>query len=167
MTKFTSALGETRSGMSADWCQESSWALTKLINQYISSGIVPETWKEAVVSPVLKKGSSIDKNNFRPVSCLVTASKVLEKVVCNQTTEFLEKNNLLPKSQHGFRANHSTMTAHSNMQKDWINNSENGLKTGLLIWDLSAAFDTLDIQLLFDKDYKIWYTTKLYPPAQP
>ena len=81
----------------------------------------------------------------------LTASKVLEKVVCIQMTEFLEKNNLLPKSQHGFRAKHSTMTAHSNMQTDWVENSENGLKTGLLIWDLSAAFDTLDIQLLCEK----------------
>ena len=92
-----------------------------------------DSWKEAVVTPILKKGSSSDKNNYRPVSCLITASKGLEKVVCNQMTEFLE-NNLLPKSQHGFRAKHSTMTAHSNMQKDWIKNSENGLKTGLLIW---------------------------------
>ena len=40
------------------------------------------------------------------------------------------------------------MTAHSNMQQDWIINKEAGLKTGLLIWDLSAAFDTLDIDLL-------------------
>ena len=66
----------------------------------------------------------------------LTASKVLEKVVCIQMTEFLEKNNLLPKSQHGFRAKHSTMTAHSNMQTDWVENSENGQKTGLLIWDI-------------------------------
>ena len=38
--------------------------------------------------------------------------------------------------------------AHSHMQKDWIVNKEEGLKTGILIWDLSAAFNTLDIDLL-------------------
>ena len=43
------------------------------------------------------------------------------------------------------------MTAHSHMQKDWIINKEEGQKTGLLIWDLSAAFDTLDIDLLCKK----------------
>ena len=43
------------------------------------------------------------------------------------------------------------MTAHSNMQQDWIKNKEVGMKTGVLIWDLSAAFDTLDIQLLCEK----------------
>ena len=81
---------------------------------------MPETWKSAVVSPILKKGSSTDKNNYRPVSCLIKASKVLEKVVCNQMTQLLEENKLLPKSQHGFRTKHSTMTAHSQMQKEML-----------------------------------------------
>ena len=62
-----------------------------------------------------------------------------------------ETNNLLPKSQHGFRKMRSTMTAHSNMQQEWIQNKEEGLMTGLLVWDLSAAFDTLDIDLLCQK----------------
>ena len=43
------------------------------------------------------------------------------------------------------------MTAHANMQQDWTKNKEEGQKTGLLIWDLSAAFDTLDIDLLCTK----------------
>ena len=42
---------------------------------------------------MIKKGDATDKSNYRPVSCLVSASKALEKVVCNQVTEFLEKIN--------------------------------------------------------------------------
>ena len=84
----------------------------------------------------LKKGDPKEKSNYRPVSCLMTASKVMEKIVCIQVTKFLEDNNLLPKSQHGFRKMRSTMKAHANMQQDWIKNKEEGLKTGLLIWDL-------------------------------
>ena len=90
-------------------------------------------------------------NHLFNFTYLVTASKVLEKVVCNQITQFLEENKLLPKSQHGFRQKHSTMTAHSSMQKDWVANSDDGLITGLLVWDLSAAFDTLDPELLINK----------------
>ena len=85
------------------------------------------------------------------MSCLVTASKVLEKIVCTQLTDFIEDNGLLPESQHGFCRKRSTMTAHSHMQKDWIINKEAGQKTGILIWDPSAAFDTLDIDLLCKK----------------
>ena len=68
-----------------------------------------------------------------------------------QTTKFLEYNKMLPKGQHGFRAKHSTMTAHEHMQKEWTNNTEEGLLTGILIWDLLAAFDIIDIDLLLKK----------------
>ena len=125
--------------------------MTSIINNSISSGRFPESWKEAIVVPILKKGDPTDLKNYRPVSCLVAASKVLEKAVCIQLTKFIETHRLLPNSQHGFRAGRSTMSALSTMQKDWIRNSEEGLITGVLVWDLSAAFDTLDIELFLKK----------------
>ena len=64
----------------------------------IASGVVPSCWKEAIVVPILKKGDPTDKSNYRPVSCLVTASKVMKKIVCNQVTRFLEINRLLSKN---------------------------------------------------------------------
>ena len=65
--------------------------LTSIINQSISEGKFPEEWKKAIVTPVLKKGSAKDKNNYRPVSCLMVLSKMLEKVVCTQITEYMKK----------------------------------------------------------------------------
>ena len=53
--------------------------LTHIFNASILSGVVPSHWKEAIVIPILKKGSKTDVNNFRPISCLVAASKVLGK----------------------------------------------------------------------------------------
>ena len=94
--------------------------LTKIINTSITQGMVPDSWKEATVIPILKKGNPQEKENYRPVSILIAASKVLEKIVCSQVTDFLEENKLLPKSQHGFRKLRSTMSAHTNMQQDWI-----------------------------------------------
>ena len=125
--------------------------ITLIINNSISTGVFPETWKEAIVVPILKKGDPTDPKNYRPVSCLAAASKVLEKAVCTQLTKFVEVHGLLPNSQHGFRAGRSTMSALSAMQKEWIRNSEEGLVTGILVWDLSAAFDTLDISLFLKK----------------
>ena len=58
---------------------------------------------------------------------------------------------LLPNNQHGFRSNRSTMTALSAMQKEWIKNTEEGVMTGILVWDLSSAFDTLDVDLFLKK----------------
>ena len=74
------------------------------------SGIFPDIWKEALVTPVLKKGDSGVKENYRPVSCLPAASKVLEMIVCDQMTDYLESNGFLPENQHGFRSKRSTMS---------------------------------------------------------
>ena len=134
--------------------------ITKIINNSITSGVFPDQWKEAIVVPILKKGDAKDPKNYRPVSCLVAASKVLEKTVCEQLTRFIEVHNLLPNSQHGFRAGRSTMTALSSMQKNWIKKTEEGLTTGILIWDLSAAFDTLDINL-FQKKLQLYGADEL------
>ena len=62
-----------------------------------------------MVKPILKKGDQKDKTNYRSVSCLAAASKVLEKIICKQITKHMETNKLLPNSQHGFREKRSTM----------------------------------------------------------
>ena len=118
--------------------------LLAIVNQSITDGEFPEDWKEAAVIPVLKKGNSQLPSNYRPVSCLPAASKVLEIVVCSQLSDYLELNNLLPNNQHGFRPKRSTMTAWQEIQLDWATKGEQDLVTGVLLWDLSAAFDTLD-----------------------
>jgi hypothetical protein len=48
--------------------------LTWIINNSIETGMFPEEWKEAVVTPILKKGDRSRKENYRPVSCLPVAS---------------------------------------------------------------------------------------------
>ena len=99
----------------------------------------------------LKKGDPQVKENYRPVSCLPAASKLLEKVVCEQVSVYLESNNLLPENQHGFCQKRSTMSAWADIQQDWAVKTEAKEKTGILLWDLSAAFDTLDVDLLCKK----------------
>ena len=66
-----------------------------------------------------KKGSAQILGNYRPVSCLPAASKLLKIVVCSQLSEYLESNDLLPRNQHGFRPMRSTMTAWNEIQLDW------------------------------------------------
>ena len=85
--------------------------LVKIFNQSINEAKFPEAWKEAVVTPVLKKGDKSLIDNYRPVSNLPAAAKLLELVICEQTSSYMEENHILPKSQHGFRQHRSTMTA--------------------------------------------------------
>ena len=62
--------------------------LTSIINCSIVKGQFPTKWKEATVTPVLKKGDPQIKENYRPVSCLPAGSKLLEMIVCEQTTKY-------------------------------------------------------------------------------
>ena len=109
----------------------------------------PEEWKKAVETPILKKGDQRDKTENRQVNCLAAVSKILEKIISEQITTHMESNNFLPNSQHGFRGKRSTMMALSEKQHDWTENAENKKITGLLFWDMSAAFDTLNSTLMF------------------
>ena len=74
-----------------------------------------------------------------------------ELLVCNQSTEYMETNNLLPPSQHGFRSQRSTISALAEAQHHWAQNTEAKEVTGILLWDLSAAFDCLDCDILCEK----------------
>ena len=63
----------------------------------------------------------------------------------------MESNGLIPETQHGFRAKRSTQTAWSQVQQDWATDTESKKTTGVLMWDLTAAFDALDHNILLSK----------------
>ena len=54
--------------------------ITRIINSSIAAGTFAAHWKGAIAAPILKKRTSTDNSNYRPVSCLQAASKVLEKM---------------------------------------------------------------------------------------
>ncbi len=88
-------------------------ALTHIINTSLLTGIFPTAFKQARVTPLLKKptlNTSIIEN-YRPVSLLPFIAKTLERVVFNQVLLFLSQNNKLDAKQSGFRSGHSTETA--------------------------------------------------------
>ena len=62
--------------------------ITAIINQSIQSGIVPDEMKEARVSPIYKKNSPLEVGNYRPVSILCIVSKILERSVYSQLSNF-------------------------------------------------------------------------------
>ena len=125
--------------------------LLAIFNKSITSGVFPEKCKEAIVTPVHKKGDKSQYENYRPVSCLPAAAKLLELIIHDQVSEFMEGNGFIPETQHGFRKKRSTMTAWAQIQQDWALNTEEKKVTGVLMWDLSAAFDTLDHNILCNK----------------
>ena len=79
-----------------------STPLAKLFNLSLEEGIVPSGWKEANITPLFKKGSRNKPENYRPVSLTSVVCKLLEILIRDHMTEFLEKHKLINTSQHGF-----------------------------------------------------------------
>ena len=53
------------------------------------SGIFPDDWKCARVTPLFKQGESFDLNNYRPISVISVVAKVFERIVYDQIYNFL------------------------------------------------------------------------------
>jgi len=130
--------------------------LTHFINSSISSSTVPSSCKAASVTPLLKK-VSLDKNefqNYRPVSNLPYVAKILEKVVVQQLTNHLEVNNLAESCQSAYHKAHSTETALVKITNDVLCSMDENKCVLLVLLDLSAAFDTVHHEVLFNRLYQ-------------
>ena len=89
--------------------------------------------------------------NYRPISLLLTLSKILEKIIYKRTYRFLENSNQIYKSQYGFRSKHSCEQAMSEILGEIIKNDEKKNDTVAVFLDLLNTFDTLDHDLLLSK----------------
>ena len=108
-----------------------------------------ENWKLALLKPLLKKaGMDLVFENFRPVNNLPFVAKVTEKAVSSQLLNHCNKNVPLPVNQSTYRQCHSTETALLKVQNDILINMDNREVTLLAMLDMSAAFDTIDHNIL-------------------
>jgi len=91
---------------------------------------------------------SFEMKNFRPVSNLSFISKLTEKAVAAQLTAHCEENNITLPLQSAYKAGHSTETAMVRVVNDLRMAVDRDGGAVLVLLDLSAAFDTLDHQLI-------------------
>ncbi|XP_045062529.1 uncharacterized protein LOC121545476, partial [Coregonus clupeaformis] len=116
----------------------------------LTAGHVPSVFKRARVASLLKKPTldPSDVNNYRPVSLLSFLSKTLERAVSSQLSCYLSQNDLLDPNQSGFKTGHSTETALLCVTEALRTAKANSLSSALILLDLSAAFDTVNHQIL-------------------
>ena len=131
--------------------------ITNLCNLSITSGEFPHSCKIPKLKPIYKEGSLTEVSNYRPISLLPLISKVIEKVIHDQTSDFLNYRNLLHSYRSGFRKNHSTDYCLFFLSDKILKGFDQGLMTGMFLIDLQKAFDTIDHDILLQKLYAIGF----------
>ena len=145
---------------------------THIVNTSLASGYMPQNLKVAQVTPILKK-PKLDRDelkNYRPISNLKFISKTIERVASAQLTTYMQANNLNGPKQSAYRQFHSTETALLRVQNDLLRAVDKHQEVVLILLDYSAAFDTINHELLINrlrKRYGItgtaldWFTSYL------
>ena len=123
-------------------------SLTLLFNRSLREGKFPESMKRACIRPLFKAGDPSQPNNYRPVSLLPVVSKILERIVHEQLSDFLESQDLLPMEQFGIRSHHSTSDALVLTVEQIQQAQVARLYTGVAFVDMSKAFDKVPHQTL-------------------
>jgi hypothetical protein len=123
--------------------------LKHIINLSLTTGFVPPQIGKIV--PIFKDSDCHDFNFYRPVCLLSSLSKLIERIVCFQLIEFLDRHDILYKHQYGFRARHSTSQPLLHFT-DKIFNALNENKINISIFiDLKKAFETVNFDILLSK----------------
>ena len=125
--------------------------LCDLVNKSLKTGSVDGV-KDCVIIPLLKK-AGIDPetlNHYRPVTNEVFISKLVETVVSIRLSGHMTLNNLHSKYQHAYKKFHGTETLLLKVVNDILIGFDGNSATVLLLIDLSAAFDTVDIDKLLN-----------------
>ncbi len=101
--------------------------------------------KTAIVTPVYKKkGIKSSISSYRPISVLCSTTKVFESLVANSLTDFLNDINFFARQQHGFRRNHSTLTAITSLTNIIYEAAEQREYTAAVYLDFTHAYDVVN-----------------------
>ncbi|XP_072047020.1 uncharacterized protein [Amphiura filiformis] len=135
-------------------------ALTTIFRRSLETGILPDDWRCANISPIFKKGDRTTPANYRPVSLTSISCKVMEHVIFSSIMRHLNQFNILTDQQHGFRQNRSRESQLILTIHDFALSLDSKQQTDVIIMDFSKAFDVVPHNRLM---LKLDHYTRTYP----
>ena len=134
--------------------------LQNLFNKTLSNKESPDELKLADVTPIYKKDDLNKSKNYRPVSVLPVVSKVFEKIMYDQISQYI--NSFLTPYLCGYRKGFSAQQALLSLIEKWkivLNSKGYG---GAVLMDLSKAFDIINHDLLIAKLHACGFSKESY-----
>ena len=147
-------------------------SLLEVFNLSLRTGIFPDDWKFAKVTPIYKSEDKTLCENYRPISVISNIAKIFEKLVCRQLNTFLDNNNIIVKNQSGFRRNHSTETSLLQSTEMWLKSMDQGQINAVIflgpVYMIPARRDGMltEIPLVIQILKSVYMIPPLIPPRR-
>ncbi len=126
-----------------------SYALLPIINNAFEYNVFPSDLKHAEVSPLFKKDDKMNEEKYRPVSVLVCQSKVFESLMLDQLMEYIQGK--LSDILSAYRKECNTQHVLMHAIEEWKTALDRGQHVGVVMMDVSKAFDAIPHGLLLSK----------------
>ena len=114
------------------------------------TGEVPQEWKDATIKVLHKKKDRTECSNYRGLSLVAHAGKVLLKIVANRLGDFCEEAGILPEEQCGFRPQRSTTDVMFVVRRLQELGRTSNTSLEICFIDLAKAYDSVDRVLLWE-----------------
>ncbi|KAJ3597816.1 hypothetical protein NHX12_001333 [Muraenolepis orangiensis] len=119
----------------------SAW-LCSFFSSCFQRSKLPKTWRRAAVIALLKPGKTAeDPKAYRPISLLCVPFKILERMILSRIEPVVDPQ--LPREQAGFRRGRSTVDQVTLLTQDIEDSFQAKEKVGVVLLDLTAAYDTV------------------------
>ena len=125
--------------------------LHRLFKKTMDDGKLPDTWKEAEVIPIFKKGLKTSPGNYRPVSLTSIICKLFEHFIRDALYNHFVENDLLSPDQYGFCKGRSCVSQLLVTINEWFSYLDNKIPVDAAYLDFRKAFDTVPHKRLLSK----------------
>ncbi len=151
-----------------------AYYVAEIVNRSMETGEFPTIWKTSLIRPLPKNNKIENFSELRPICLLPVFAKMFEFIVSDILLEFVDNYSIIPVTQSGFRKNHGTATALTNVTTEIATNIDSSKVSCLVLLDFSKAFDLINHDLLvsklryygFSERVCLWFSSYLQPRTQ-
>ena len=129
--------------------KESCLPTMNIVNQTIRDAKFPLSMKLSDIAPIFKTSDVLDTDNYRPVNVLPCLSKIVERIYYEQLYAFFS--DILSTFLAAFRRMNGGHHVLTKLLHDCKKALDEGLSVGIILMDLSKAFDCIPYGLLLTK----------------